>query len=50
MIILTEAEANVLRTLLSEVETVCDLWGGDKSVDALRAALSAFLDLLKDGE
>jgi hypothetical protein len=33
--------------LASEAETVCDLFGGDKSVDALRAALSAYLDALK---
>jgi hypothetical protein len=30
--------------LAREAQTVCNLWDGDKSADALRAALSAFQD------
>jgi hypothetical protein len=43
---LDEAVVEAARLLASEAETVCDLFGGDKSVDALRAALSVYLDAL----
>jgi len=31
------------RIMASETETVCDLWGGDKSVQRLREALDNYL-------
>jgi len=37
------AARSLARVMASEVETICDLWGGDKAVQTLRETLDNYL-------